>query len=64
MGEIKLTYLQGVETMVGILVRDGYEVTAKKICKKFPSEKETDYFLITYKKEYLNDNIRKDIAGD
>lgn len=51
MSEIKLTYLQGVETMVGILVRDGYAVKVTPVFKEFPRQKEVAYYLINYEKE-------------
>lgn len=51
MSEIRLTYLQGVETMVGILVRDGYTVKVAAVHKEFPRQKEVAYYLINYEKE-------------
>lgn len=41
--------LSDLETIVGILVKNGYIVRTERVMKEFPYEKEIDYYLVTYK---------------
>lgn len=50
MCSIKITSgLSDLETIVGILVKNGYIVRTERVMKKFPYEKNIDYYLITYR---------------
>ena len=50
MHNIKITSgLSDLETIVGILVKNGYIVRTEKVMKEFPLEMCIDYYLVTYK---------------
>ena len=45
---IKIHGLQDVEKILGILIKNGYTCEAKAVYKKFPEERDIDYFRIFY----------------
>lgn len=50
MYSIKITSgLSDLETIIGILVKNGYVVRTESVMKNFPREKEIDYYLVAYK---------------
>lgn len=52
MGEIRIkSGLSDLESIVGILVKNGYYVTAETKMKEFPQEKTIDYFRVNIAKK-------------
>lgn len=49
MHSIKINGLSDLETIVGILVKNGYVIRTESVMKEFPREKEINYYLVTYK---------------
>lgn len=45
---LKINGISNLESLVGILVKNGYKVEAKVIMKSFPRESDIDYYEVKY----------------
>ena len=46
--KIRISALQNVLDIVGVLIRNNYTCETKSVYKKFPEERSIDYFEIAY----------------